>query len=27
LILILIFRPAGITGGQEFRWPKREHST
>ena len=27
LILILIFRPAGITGGQELRWRRREHST
>jgi branched-chain amino acid transport system permease protein len=27
LILILIFRPAGITGGQEFRWRRREPST
>jgi branched-chain amino acid transport system permease protein len=27
LILILIFRPAGITGGQEFRWPRRQPST
>jgi len=26
LILILIFRPAGITGGRELRWPKRSHS-
>jgi branched-chain amino acid transport system permease protein len=24
LILILIFRPAGITGGHELRWPVRE---
>jgi branched-chain amino acid transport system permease protein len=24
LILILIFRPAGITGGQEVRWPWRQ---
>jgi len=23
LIIILIFRPAGITGGQELRWPER----
>jgi branched-chain amino acid transport system permease protein len=23
MILILIYRPAGITGGQEFRWPKK----
>lgn len=27
LILILIFRPAGITGGQEFRWPRRKRSS
>jgi branched-chain amino acid transport system permease protein len=26
LILILIFRPAGITGGRELRWPRRSQS-
>jgi branched-chain amino acid transport system permease protein len=26
LILILIFRPAGITGGQEFHWPLGERN-
>ncbi len=24
MILILIFRPAGVMGGQEFRWPRKQ---